>query len=324
MTVVIGRLGWVALAVESTPGAPAQPVDYIPFLECSMKEKIAILDDASARGIRDAHPENSQLGKQWGEGNLKVNLDAKLSGYLFKAALGNDSVASEGDGVYTHTLTCTNTNNVPTSLSVIVNRSGIDKLLFPYSIISSFSLAFSDGFAEVNASIMSRFPVTSVSGTLVTTSGFYYAFRHAQIQVSDTMANALNSGSTLKIREFNMEVNNNSEAQFVAGNRDVDAYIQKQLEVKGSFKVAFEDTTQKTNFYNLVKQAIVVTFLGNGIGNGMSEFVRLKLYKVRIDELNIEMPNNDYVSQTINFVAEYSSVDGSTLDIQLRNTKASY
>ena len=163
MTVVIGRLGWVALSMESTPGAPTQPVDYIPFLDCNLDAKLDILDDVSARGLRDSHPENSQLGKQWGEGSLKVNLDAKLAGYLVKGAMGQDSVVSDGNGVYTHTMAPLGSSNTPASLSIIVNRSGVDKLLFPYSVINSLELAFSDGFAELTANIMSKFPTTSVS-----------------------------------------------------------------------------------------------------------------------------------------------------------------
>lgn len=324
MTVVTGRLGWVALAVEVTPGAPVAPVDYIPFLECNLDEKIDVLDDASARGIRDAHPENSQLGKQWAEGDLKVNLDARLSGYLVKAAMGQDSVVSEGNGVYTHTMAPVNSTNTPLSLSIIVNRSGVDKMLFPYSVINSLSLAFSDGYAELSAKVVSRFPSTSTSGTLVTTSGLYYAFRHAVLQVGSSIVNAGNSATPLKIRDFQVDVNNNAEAQFVSGNREVDSIINKNFEVKGSFRVAFEDTTQKTNFYNLTKQAMIVTFTGNGIGNNMSEFIKMRFYKIRIDESNIDMAPNDFVSQSIAFTAEYSSLDSATMDWVIRNTKASY
>lgn len=324
MTVKTGRLGWLAVAVESTPGSPAQPVDYIPFLECNLDERIDVLADASARGIRDAQPENSQLGRQWGEGSIRVNLDAKLSGYFVKSAMGTDDVTSEGGGVYTHHMYPTNSNNVPTALSLIVNRSGVDQLLFPYSVVNTLELAFSDGFAELTQSIMSRFPVASTSGNLVTTSGFYYAFRHATIQVGSDITEAANSATPLKIRQFNVSINNTTEGQFVAGNREVDSYINKNLEINGSFRVAFESTTQRDNFYNLTKQAMIVTFAGNGIGNGMTEFVKLRFYKIRIDESNIDMPIDDYVSQEISFTAEYSSTDGYTMDWLIRNTKSSY
>jgi len=324
MAVKTGRLGWVALSTETTPGAPETPEAYIPFLECTLDEKIDVLDDSSARGIRDAHPENSQQGRQWGEGNLRVNLDATLAGYLLLAGTGSDSVVSEGGGVYTHTMSPQGSTNTPTSLSIITDRSGIDRLLYPYSVVNTLELSYSDGFAELNANILSRFPSTSTSGTLTTTSGFYYAFRHATVQVGSSIINAGNSATPLKIRNFQMTVNNNAEAQFVSGNRNVDSIINKNLEVTGTFRVAFEDTTQRDAFYNLTKQAMIITFAGNGIGNNMSEFVKIRLYKIRLDESNVDTPPNDYVSQEMTFTAEYSSTDGKTMDFQLRNRQSAY
>lgn len=324
MSVRTGRLGWVALSMETTPGSPTVPVDYIPFIDSSLMEKIDVLADVSARGIRDAQPENSQLGKQWGDGSLKVNLDATLAPYLIYGALGSLADVSEGGGVYTHTFSEVNNSNAPKSLSVIVDRSGVDRLLFPYSVINTLELAYSDKMAELTAAITSRFPTASTSGTLVTTSGFYYAFRHATVQVGSSITNAANSATPFKIRNLTLKINNNSEAQFVSGNRDVDSYIQKNLDVSGSFTLAFEDTTERDAFYALTKQAMLITFLGNGIGNGMSEFIKWRLYKIRIDQNQVQMPPDNYVSQAITFTAEYSSVDSATVDCVVRNRKSTY
>lgn len=311
--------------MESTPGTPVTPADYIPFLECTLDEKIDVLADVSARGIRDAQPENSQLGRQWGEGSLKVNMDATLAPYLFYGGLGADtSPVSEGGGVYTHTFTTLSATNTPKTLTIHVNRSGIDEVAYPYSTVNSLEIAYSDGMAEVTAGIMAQFPAAINSGTLTTTSGFYYAFRHATVQVGSNLTNAANSASPLKIRSFQMQLNNNTELQFVSGNRNPDSIINKNLEVKGTFRLAFEDTTQRDNFYNLTKQAMIITFLGNGIGNQMSEFIKLRFYKIRIDSTNIDIPPDDYVSQEISFTAEYSSADTKTMDIVVRNRKSSY
>lgn len=324
MAVKTGRLGWVGVAMESTPGTPVTPANYIPFIDCSLVEKIDVLADVSARGIRDAQPENSQLGKQWGEGSLRVNLDATLAPYLFYGGLGSLSTATEGGGVFTHTFSALNSTNTPKTLTIHVDRSGIDRLAFPYSTINSLEMAYSDGMAEVTAGILSQFPAAINSGTLTTTSGFYYAFRHATVQVGSNITNAANSATPFKIRSFSFNLNNNSESQFVSGNRNPDSIINKNLEVKGTFRVAFEDTTERTNFYNLTKQALIVTFAGNGIGNSMSEFIKFRFFKIRYDENAVQMPPDDYVSQEISFTAEYSSTDSKTMDIQVRNRTSSY
>lgn len=324
MSVRTGRLGWVAVAMEATAGVPVPPVDYVPFLECTLDEKIDVLADASARGIRDAQPENSQLGKQWGEGSLKVNLDATLAPYLIYGAMGQDSVVTEGGGVFTHTFATQSSSNVPKTLSILFDRAGVDRLLFPYAVVNSLELAFSDGMAELTASLLSKFPSANTSGTLTTTSGFYYAFRHATLQVGTDIIAAGNSATPLKIRNFTLSVVNTAEAQFVSGNRDIDTIINKNLEVKGTFRVAFESTTQRDNFYALTKQALIATFAGNGIGNGMTEFIKVRLYKIRIDESNVDTPPNDYVSQEIAFTAEYASANTATVDFVVRNRKSSY
>lgn len=322
MTVRTGRLGWVAVALESTPGAPVQPVDYIPYLECSLQERQGVLADVSARGTRDEQPENSQLGRRWGEGNLRVNLDATLAPYLFAMAQGSPTVDNQGSGVYKHTFSLAD-SNAPKAASIIFDRVQ-DRQLFHYAVVNSLEMSFDEGLAELNANIMSRFPVASTSGTLTTTSGVYYAFRHAVIQVGSNILNAANSADHLKVRSFNITINNNTEPQFVAGNRDADSIIQRNYNVSGSFRLAFEDNDQRDKFRNLTKQAMVVTFTGNGIGGGLSEYIKLKVYKLRVDEYNVDVPNDEFVSEEINFMAEYSSDDSATLDIEVQNRKASY
>lgn len=322
MTVKTGRLGWVGVSLETTAGAPVPPADYLPFIDCSLIEKQSVLADVSVRGTRDAQPENSQLGRQWGEGSLKVNMDATLAPYLFIGAQGAVNSASQGSGVYLHTITRVN-SNTPNSLSVIFDRV-TDRQLFPYSVVNTLEMAYSDGFAEITANLMSRFPSTSTSGTLTTTSGTYYAFRHAVVQVSDTIANAANSATPLKLRSFNVSIANNTELQFVSGNRNADSIIQRNYEVTGTFRLAFENTTQRDDFNNLVKQAMIITFTGNGIGGGLNEFVKFKFYKLRINDYKVTVPADEFVSEEISFVGEYSSADTASLDILVQNRKASY
>lgn len=323
MSVKTGRLGWVGVALEATPGVPVNPTDYFPFLEASLMDKQSVLADVGARGIRDEQGENSQLGKRWGEGALKINLDPTLSPYLLGMALGTfGSPVSEGSGVYTHTFTRLNSNQ-PKSGSIIFNRV-TDQELYPYSVINSLDVNYSDGLAELSANILSSFPQTSVSGTLTTASGTLFSFRQAQVQFGSNMVNAQASATFQKLRSFSLTINDNAEAQFVSGNRDVDSIIQKNFNASGSMRLAFESTTEKDNFNALVKQAMIVTFTGNGIGGGMSEYLKFRFFKLRWDDFKVEVPPNDFISQEITFVAEYDSSNSSTMDIIARNRKASY
>ena len=167
-------------------------------------------------------------------------------------------------------------------------------------------------------------PQTSVSGTLTTASGNIFAFNDAAVQVGVNIAAAVASSTFLKVRSFDVKILNNAEAQFVAGKIIPDSIIVKNFAVTGQMVLAFEDTVQKANFLALTKQAMVVTFTGFGIGNNMQEFVKLRFYKLRIDDFKIAAPVDGIITQEVDFTAEYSSLDGATMDIQLRNIISGY
>ena len=323
MNVVTGRLGWVGIDLETSAGVPKVPAAYLPFIECTLQGKHTPIPDTAAYGMRDAQSENSQLGRQWGEGNLRINLDPTNAPYLLGMALGDfGSPVSEGGGVFTHTLVRLNTN-APKSASVTFDRV-TDRQIFTYAVINSLELSYSEGLAEINASLLSRAPVASTSGTLVTASGTLFTFRHASVKLGATVTAAENSATTLKLREFNLTINNNAEPQFVSGNRDADSIIQKNFLVSGSFRLAFENTTQRDAFNNLTKQAMVVTFTGNGIGNGMSEYIKVRVYKMRFENYEVDVPIDDMVGEEISFIGEYDSTTSKTLDVVARNRKSSY
>jgi hypothetical protein len=321
--VTIGRRGWVNIAVESSPGVPASPSDiYIPFLECSLMEKMTPIPELQARGIRDEQGESSVIGKKWGEGTLKVNLDPTLAPVLLGLAMGDfGTPTSEGSGVYTHTF-ARKSDNTPKTASVIFDRI-VDRMLFPYLVVNSAEISFSDGLAEVSADCLSRFPVTSTSGTLATVSGTLFSFRNATIKMGANLTEA-ESATALKVREFSLTINNNAEPVYVIGNNDVDSIPVKNFGVTGHLALLFEDTTQRDIFRNLTKKAMIVTLTGNGIGGGMYEFVKFRIAKLRFESYTPAIPIDDLATEGIDFVGEYSSSDAKTLDIQVRNRRSSY
>lgn len=319
----IGRKGWVNIALESTAGVPVAPSsDYIPFLECSLKEKMTPIPELSARGLRDEQGENSQIGKKWGEGDLKVNLDPKIAPYLLGMAMGDfGTPVSEGGGVYTHTF-ARNSSNTPKTASIIFDRI-TDRQLFPYVVVNSLEVSFSDGFAELSANIMSRFPAASVSGSLSTVSGTLFTFRDAQIRMGADLTAAA-AATPLKVKEFKITIENNAEQIYVIGNNDTDSIAVKNFGINGSLSLQFDSTTQRDIFRNLTKKAMIVTLTGNGIGNGLSEFVKFRIAKLRFEDYSPEIPIDDLITEGIDWVGEYSSGDAKTLDIQIRNQKSSY
>jgi len=324
MSLVIGRRGWVNIALETNPGDPVQPsTHYIPFLECDLMEKLEILPELAARGIRDEQGESSTPGKKHGEGALKVNLDPDLAPVLLGMVMGDfGTPTNEGDGVYTHTF-ARKANNTPKAASIIFNRAGIDQNLFHSAVINSAELAFSDGMAELTANFLSRFPVASTSGTLSTVSGTLFTFKDARVRMAADLATAV-SATSLKVKELSLVINNNAEMIHVVGNNDVNAIAVKNFGISGNISLNFEDTTERDIFRNLTKRAMIIEFEGNQIGGGLSQFVKFRIAKMRFDNYSPELPIDDIASQGIDFVGEYSSGDAKTIDIQVRNRKSSY
>ena len=322
MSLFIGRKNWLGIAIESNPGVPVSPVDYLPFTDCDLSGKMSPIPELQARGIRDEQGENSRIGKKWGAGTLKTILDPTLAPYLLGLAMGDfGTPVSQGDGVYLHTFT-RKADNTPKTASLTYYR-GVDQQLFTYSVINSLELAFSDGMVDLSADVISRFPVNSVSGTLTTTSGVLFTFRDANIKFGSDLTEAV-SGTELKIRDFSLKIENNSEQFFVVGNNDVDSIANKKFAVNGKFSLNFENTDQRDIFRNLTKKAMIVTFTGNGIGGGLNEFVKIRIAKMRFENYTPKFPLDDVETEEIDFVGEYSSIDAKTLDIQVQNRKSSY
>lgn len=325
MAVSQGRKGWVGFAKETTPGVPVTPADYIPFVESTLQGKHEPIADMAAYGIRDEQSENSTVGQKRGEGTFSINMDPVNSGYLFLAAMGSQSNNNEGGGVYTHTFS-RNNSNVPQTLSITFDKNiTSSREIYTYSAVNSLEISYStdNEFGVIAADIMSKFPVTTTSGTLSTTSGTLLSFKDAQLQFGTNLTDAEGNSQT-KIRNFSMTINNNSEQYWRDGSNDVDLIAHKNFMIEGEIQLFFEDVTERNNFYNLTKQAAIITLTGAGIGSGLNEFVKIRIPKFRYSDADIEVGIDDLMGISLSFTAEYSSADSKTIDLQLRNTKASY
>ena len=327
MAVELGRKGWLGVALEATAGVPVTPAAYVPYTENTLQGKHEPIGDTAAYGIRDEQSENSTSGQKRGEGTIAVNLDTKSSPYFLYGAMGTLSTSNDGNGVYTHTFS-RNNSNTPKTLSLTFDKSVTSsRELFTYSTLNSFNLSFStdNEFAIGSAEVLSRFPVTTTSGTLATTSGTLLSFKDAEVQLGTSLSDAEGNACT-KVDNFSLTVNNNAESQWrsCSNDGDVDFISVKNHMVEGEMTIYFENVTERDNFYNLTKQAAIITLTGDGIGGGLSEFVKIRIAKFRYQDNEIETGIDDLLAQTLSFTAEYSSTDSKTVDIQVRNRTATY
>ena len=73
---------------NGTPGTPVAATTTVPFISNTLRGKHEPIKDIAARGSR-VQDFTSVLGKQWGEGEITVNVDTLNVGYFLKLATGN-------------------------------------------------------------------------------------------------------------------------------------------------------------------------------------------------------------------------------------------
>ena len=320
MSLSIGRKGWIEVGSESTYGVPVATTAAIPFTNNSIKPVAEPLKDNSARGVRDSQF-GSEMGKKWAEGDIEFNLDANVVGHFLKAAMGtlNSSVVS--GSVKDHTFT-RNNSNTPQSMTIISDRV-TDRFFVRGAAVKSLEISVSDDLASAKASILGKFQGTTTSGTGVTTSGNLFSFANYNMRFGATVA-AANASAGLNPSEFKITIENNSEANFRAGNNEVATVDHKNFEVSGEYSLFFESTTDRNTYYNNAKQAMEIKFAGDGIGSALSEGLTFNVYQLRLDSFELETGLDDFFAEKGKWVGEYDNANAKTLDVVLRNAVSSY
>lgn len=320
MSVNLGRVGWLGIAIESSAGAPLNPTDYIPFKANTMRGKHDPIADIAARGLRDQQF-SSVIGKKYGEGDIETNLDPTFAGYWFKMALGSESSAQlAATGVYDHTFTVAQ-NSLPVSATIMFDKVAYREI-YPYAAVNELELSVADDLATLKMSMMSQFPATTTSGTNTTASGIVFTFKDLTARFGATLA-AAQVATPTKLKNLDVKFTNNLEAIYRSGNAQPDSYANKEFQVSGEYGILLEDQTEVNNYYNLTKRYAIFTFTGRGIGGGYSEQVEITLYNMRVDDLPLETGISDLFAAKGNFVGEYSTGDSKTVQVVARNRKSS-
>lgn len=320
----IGRLGYLGLAIEATPGTPeATPDVFIPFTENSLRVHHEPLMDISARVTRVKNYD-SVKGKQWGEGSVTMYLDSLNCGYLLKMAFGLEARTQKNASppIHDHLFTPTVSGNSVTSATLWDNK-GVDTQQFALAAIDVCELEITnDGIATVNASMMSKAPTTVSAPTLATTSGTLYTWKDTAVRFGNTVALAEVATAT-KLTNFKATISNNLSLNYKTGSNSPDTITYGPVEVSGSFTLFFENVTDRDAYLNLTKRSMVVTLTGANLGTGdFTEQLKLVFKKVTLDDIDYETGLDDLFALTCNFVAELDTVQAGFVEATLRNGKA--
>lgn len=318
MSLKIGRLGFLGLGIESSPGTVVPSTTTIPFINNTIQGKHTPIEDIAARASR-AQDFNSVQGKMWSEGEIDVNVDSLNVGYLLKLGLGNEIVNTVVSGVYDHIFYTTISGNAPTT-ATLYDYKGVDTMQFPSVAVDKMDLEIKDALMTAKLAVKGQFP-TSGSHTPTTVSGTLISFGSYSMQLGGNLAVA-GAASAKAITEFQLSVQNNLEVIFESGQSKASRIFWKQLKVTGSFTQFFETVTERDNYFNLNKQSIIVTASGIAF-NGYNEQLKISLGKVVYTDASIATGLENYFAIKTNFTAEVDLTSAKSLEIILRNWKSS-
>jgi hypothetical protein len=315
-----GRQGFLGLGIESTPGTPVAATTTIPFTANTLNGKHEAQKDIAARGSR-AQNYTSVIGKQFGEGEVTVNVDTLNIGYLLKLATGNETVNTVvSSQVFDHLFYTTVSGNTPLT-ATLYNYQGVDTQKYASMAVDKFDIEVKDSFMTAKTTFKGFFP-TSGAYTNVTVSGTLLQYNDYQIQVGNSLILAAAAGKQ-SISDFSMTINNNAELIYESGSAIPTRVFWKQLDIKGSFTKFFENTTERDNYLNMTKQSLILTASGNALPSSNVESLTINLAKLLYTDAPVETGLENFFAIKTSFEAEVDVLQGKQYDITLRNYRSS-
>lgn len=319
MALKVGRLGYLGFAVESTPGTPVAATTSVPFVANTLKGKHTPLDNMPAVGSRIQNL-TSVLGKQWSEGEITVNVDSLNIGYWLKVTTGNEITSTPGAGVTDHLFYTTVSGNTPLT-ATLYNYQGVDVQQFASVAVDKFDLEVKDALMTAKVGLKGFWP-TSGSFSQTTVSGTLFSFTNYSIQLGNNLVSAA-AASASPITDFSLIIENNAENIFEANQPTSSRVFWKQLKITGSFTRFFEAQTDRDNYYNLNKQALILTASGVGLPSNLFEKMVINLARLEYTDSEIQTGLENFFAIKTTFTAEFDVTQGKQYDILLRNFRSS-
>lgn len=319
-----GRLGFLGLAIEATPGTPEATVDtFIPFNENTLRGHHEPIGDMSSHTSR-VKDYGSVSGKRWGEGDVTMFLDSIVAGYFLKMAFGLEARTqlNASPPIHDHLFTPTVSGNTPSS-ATLWNNNGVDTEQYAYACADNIELEINnDGIATLKTGIKAKAPSTVSDPTITVPSGTLYTWKDMTAQFGSDIPTALAASAT-KLTNFKLSIANNLSLNYKSGSNQPATITYGPVEVTGSYTLFFESVTDRDAYYNLTKKSLIVTLVGAGLGTGgYTEQLLLKLKKLRIEETDMATGLDDLFAITVNFRAEWDQDQAGYVEATLRNAKA--
>lgn len=324
MSTYIWRKINVGFWKESTRGTSVAIASWTPKTTLSLQDKSeAINDESSIWVISDTT--NSYVSKQWSEGSIEWNVNANNFWYALLSAFGEvTSAETTGTGAYNHDFTLAQTNNHQT-LSIGTDDPVDGDRTIAWAMLESLSVSAEvGGFVTFTAEYKGK-KSASATHTVNYTTDYTLLARHCGVKFADTLA-GLDSASNVCVQSFSLTISKNLEEDLCLSSVEPLDYTNKQFTVEGSATLKYTSEEYKNLYMDSQEQAMRFTMEDTNTVIGVSDSPALifEAPKVKINEFNKNMGNDDVVTQELTLKAFYDTATAKHLTATLINTLTSY
>lgn len=310
-----GYKAYAGVAEETVWGTKVvSGMDFTEFTTEGVKKTV---EEILSKGINSSREQKRRLqGKIRVAGNLnfEVNPDDVIGLVLKHTLWGVAAPVQQGATTgYLHAFTPG--TSMPVGLTLQIGR---DVAVFDYTggKINSLKLkAAVNALLEADVAMVFKDESIGASQTPSYSTVQPFIFHQGVLTVG---------GNSVNVSDFQLEINNKLKVDRAAlGSATILEPNEGKIEVKGSFKQFFENTTAYTAFVAGTSAALVLTFTGALISTGVFYKLTITLPQVYYngDTPNVSGADVD-LEQTVPFTAIYDTTATNSIKVELINTRS--
>lgn len=322
MSKFIGRRVEAAIGIETSRGVGIAPQYSLGKVDFSVYDKtVDVRDDSSIGRIEDSN--NKYVVEKYAQGSIGGILGANSALYLLALALGTSpTVGATSDSRTSWTNSLTNTNQ-HASASLLVkdaNQTLIHKLLMLEKLEITIDM---EEAVKYSAEFISKVGKTSTQSIPTYLQDFKFTKRKAKIYLASDVS-GLAAASRISVKSFKMTITKNLVRDSAIGTAEPEDIQNQSFSIEGELKLNWNDQTYKNLMLAGTYKALRLFMESeNLIGATSYGDFTFDLAKVDFFSWEPDAKNEDIVTNTINFKANYDLSNAMVNALTIRNARAS-
>lgn len=309
MAKFIGRKVEAAIAFESSRGAGAAPVYSLGKVDFSVYDKADEARNEESLG-HIADSSNKFITEKFAQGKIEGNLGANMAGYLMALALGTaPTIGSPTDSVYPWTIPVANTNQHKSGALLV--KDGNQTILHKLVMVEQLELSIElDSLVKFSAEFISKLGVVSTQSIPTYVNDYKFGKRLAKVFIAANVA-GLAAATRLSLKSAKITINKNLVRDSSIGTVQPEDILNQSMSIEGELKLNLTDQTFRNYMLDATKKAMRIQLSSEDvIGTSGRGTLTLDLPLVDFFSWEPDAGNDDIVSQTINFKANYDPTNG--------------